>query len=131
MVAPYLIEQLCAGVYTLRVRQKKMQKPKFRGAEFNRAIVQRHFMTHRVEHQAARRQRRVRCMRRTPPQHRLYARHQLARAERFDHVIVGTLIEAFDAISLFSARRHNNQGQICRARGFAQLARQRQPRFVG
>ena len=58
----------------------------------------------------------LRRLRRTPPQHRLDPRLQLARRERLGHVVVDPRLEAGDLVRLVGARRDHDDRQLARAR---------------
>ena len=69
--------------------------------------------------------------RRRPAQHGPHPRHQFARRERLDQIVVGTGIEAADPIGLLAARGQHDDRQIPGPGAPAQLAAHLQPGSVG
>jgi hypothetical protein len=57
-----------------------------------------------------------RLLRLASPQHRVHAQHELAHAERLDHVVVGAELEADDAVDLLSLGRDHDDGDVLGAR---------------
>ena len=89
MVAPYLVEQLRAGVHALGMGHEKMQQAEFGRPQVQRLAVAADPVRDRIQAQAVDLDRVVGHLRRAPAQHRLDARHQLARRKRLGDVVVG------------------------------------------
>jgi hypothetical protein len=68
--------------------------------------------------------------RRTPAQHRLDARQQLARRERLGHVVVGSRFEAGDLVGLRAARGQDDDRNMPRAFLLTQHPRERHARHA-
>ena len=47
-----------------------------------------------------------------PPQHRFHSRHELSRAERLDHVVVGAHLQSDDAVGLLAARGEHDDRHV-------------------
>jgi hypothetical protein len=129
------VEQLVAAQHPARMVEKRAEQEELHRAERHRHAVRADQLAlRRIEGPAVEADPAPLEGRALPrhavgaPQHRLDARHQLTRIERFDHVVVGAHLEADHAIGVLGQRGQHDHRQV-RAR--AQLAAQRQPVLAG
>ena len=129
MIAPYLVEQLHAGMDALGVGHEEMQQ-----AELGRPQVQAHAVAAdpvrgRIQPQTPDLDHVVRHLRRAPAQHRLDARQQFSRRERLGDIVVCSRLQAHDLVLLGRFGGEHDDGDTAGARAAAQLARDRQTRL--
>ena len=129
------IEQLVAAQHHARMVEERAEQQEFHRAERHRHAI-------RIDQLALRRiqgpaiEADPAALQRHPlpghavgaPQHRLDARDQLARVERFDHVVVGAHLQADHAIGILGHRGQHDHRQL---RVRPQMPAQRQPVLAG
>ena len=111
ILAPDPVEQLLAREHPARMLQEMPQQAEFGRAEMDRLAGARHAVGGEVHRDIGVAQHVVGRVRLGAPDHRAQPRHQFARAERLDDIVVGAAVEAADAVALLAARRQHDDRQ--------------------
>ena len=102
VAAPYLVEQLAAGVGALLVSHEELQQAVFGRPHLRRLAVDGHAVADRVQDQAVDFDRRFAIGRAGAAQHGFEARHQFPWGKRLGDVVIGAHFQALDLVVLFA-----------------------------
>ena len=128
VVAPGGLQQLLARVDAAGAAQQRAQQAVFAPGQRQRHAVQQDALACKVHLEPTRCAVAQGRRHRAAPQQRLDARHQLARAERLAHIVVGAQFQAQHTVDLLVAgAQHQDGGRALRA----DLAAQVQPAAIG
>ena len=113
------VDQLVAAEHASRPAHQRVQDPELSWRDRNRSAVERHLDGAGVEHEAIGHQHRLVLARRAVAS-KLHPdpRHELARAERLDDVVIGADVEADHLVGVTAARGEEHDGHV---RHLAQL----------
>lgn len=131
MVAPYLVEQLSAGMHPFRVGHQEMQQAELGRAEVHRIAVGGEAVGGRVEAQAADLDGVLGGLRGAAAQHGLDAGHQLAGREGLGDVVVGAGLEAGHLVLLLAAGGEHDERDAAGALLAAQALGELDARHAG
>ncbi len=122
------VQQFVTRMYPAGRGGQRLQQPEFNRRQRNRASIHRDFIARLIEEESPRA---TAASRGYPSQHRMYPRHDFARAERFADVIVRAHFQSPQTVHFIHARGdHDDRQRVERSHlatyGQAILARQHQ-----